>query len=115
MGTTLKVQGGTLVEGESLCRTCRHAHIQRGYRQNEELVYCGYDTMRLVRFKIAECTDYLDKTVPTRWEMDQMAHLINVEPVRKQSGFVNAVGFAAGLPRATDDDDGDEEVDSIAE
>ena len=115
MGTTLKVQGGTLVEGESLCRTCRHAHIQRGYRQNEELVYCGYDTMRLVRFKIAECTDYLDKTVPTRWEMDQMAHLINVEPVRKQSGFVNVVGFAAGLPRAVDNGDGDKEVDSIAE
>jgi hypothetical protein len=103
MSTTLKVHGGTLVEGESLCRTCRHAHIQRGFRQNEEVIYCGYNTMRIVKFKIAECTDYLDKTVPTRYEMDQMAYLINVEPTRKRSGFVNAVGFTAKV--AQDDDD----------
>ena len=94
MGTTLKVQGGTLVEGESLCRTCRHAHIQRGYRQNEEVILCGYGPMRAVRFKVAECTDYLDKTVPTRYEMNQMAYLINIEPARKRSGFVSGVGFA---------------------
>jgi hypothetical protein len=113
MGTTLKVQGGTLVEGESLCRTCRHAHIQRGFRQNEEAVFCGYDTMRVVRFKIAECTDYLDKTVPTRYEMDQMAYLINVEPARKRSGFVSAVGFSAKLVR--DEDDDSDESGSISE
>jgi hypothetical protein len=107
MGTTLKVQGGTLVEGESLCRTCRHAHIQRGFRQNEEVIFCGYEGLRAVEFKVAECTDYLDKTVPTRYEMDQMAYLINVEPARKRSGFATAVGFSA-MP-ARDEDD---EVDS---
>ena len=99
MSTKFKVQGGTLVEGDSLCRTCRHAHIARGYRQNEEMVYCGYDTMRAVRFKVAECTDFLDKTVPTRYEMEQMAYLIQVEPARKRSGFSPGAGFAVGEPQ----------------
>jgi hypothetical protein len=111
MGTKIKVQGGTLVEGESLCRTCRFAHIQRGFRQSEEVVFCGYETMRVVRFKIAECTDYLDKTVPTRYEMDQMAYLINVEPARKRSGFVSAVGFSAKVAR--DEDGESDELDSM--
>ena len=100
-----------MVEGESLCRTCRHAHIQRGFRQSEEAVYCGYGPMRAVRFKIAECTDYLDKTVPTRYEMNQMAYLINVEPARKRSGFVTPLGFAPELGEEDDidvDDEGDE-------
>jgi hypothetical protein len=109
MGTTLKLHGVTLVEGESLCRTCRHAHIQRGFRQNEEAIFCGYDGMRAVRFKVAECTDFLGKTVPTRYEMDQMAYLINVEPARRRSGFVKAVGFTPKLARDEDDD----ELDSI--
>ena len=82
-----------MVEGESLCRTCRFAHIQRGFRQNEEMTYCGYDTMRLVRFKVADCTDYLDKTIPTRFEMEQMAYLIKVEPARTMAGF-ERVGFS---------------------
>jgi hypothetical protein len=112
MSTKLKVQGGTLVEGAPLCRTCRYAHIQREFRQNEEVIFCGYDTMRVVKFKIAECTDYLDKTVPTRYEMDQMAYLINVEPTRKRSGFVNVVGFTAKLAR--DEEGDDDALDSIA-
>ena len=101
------------MEGESLCRTCRHAHIQRGYRQTEEVIFCGYGIMRAVRFKVAECTDFLDKTVPTRYEMNQMAYLINVEPARKRSGFVNTVGFTAQLAEGEDEEDEDE-FDSIA-
>ncbi len=112
MGTKFKIQGGTLVEGESLCRTCRFAHIQKGFRQTEETVFCDYGPLRLVHFKVAECTDYIDKTIPTRHEMDQLAYLINVEPARKRSGFVNALGFSAKLAR--DEDDDEDELDSIA-
>ena len=111
MAATLKVKGGTLVEGESLCRTCRHAHIQRGYRQNEEATFCGYEGLLAVKFKIAECTDFLDKTVPTRHEMNQMAYLINIEPNRKRSGFVKPVGF---IEEPAPDEDCDE-LDLIAD
>ena len=93
-----------MVDGESLCRTCRHAHIARGFRQSEEMVLCGYDTLRAVRFKVADCTDYLDKTIPTRHEMERMAYLIHVEPARKRSGFDHPVG----IPDATSLDEDDE-------
>jgi hypothetical protein len=89
MATTIKIQKGTLKEGEPLCRTCRFAHIQRGFRESEEQIFCDYSyaTLRLVPFKVAECTDYIDRTVPTRHEMEKMALQINVRPAQKQIGF----------------------------
>lgn len=89
MSTTIKIQRGTLKEGEPLCRTCRFAHIQRGFRESEEQIFCDYSfaTLRLVPFKVAECTDYIDRTVPTRLEMEKMALQINVRPAQKQIGF----------------------------
>lgn len=96
MSTTIKIKR-VVTEGESLCRTCRFAHIQRGFRESEEAVFCDYSyaVLRPVPFKVAECSDYIDRTVPTRWEMEKMALLINIEPARKQIGFDNAIGFEA--------------------
>jgi hypothetical protein len=96
MTTTIKIIKGTLPEGEPLCRTCRFAHIQRGFRESEEVIYCDYslNALRKVPFKVAECTDYIDRTVPTKWEMEKMALLINVEPARKLIGFDGTMGFS---------------------
>jgi hypothetical protein len=33
--------------------------------------------------------------VPNRWELEQIALLINVEPARKKAGFRTARGFVA--------------------
>lgn len=87
--STIIVKGGTLEEGEALCRTCRFAHIQRGFRKSEEVIYCDYSyaALRKVPFKVAECTDYIDRTIPTRYEMEKMALLLNVEPARNLIGF----------------------------
>jgi hypothetical protein len=87
MSTTLKIKGGTLVEGESLCRTCRWVHMQKGFRESEETVFCYYGPLRRVPFKVAECTDYIDRTIPSRAEMERMALRIHVEPARKNAGF----------------------------
>ena len=95
MTITLKIKNGTLVEGESLCRTCRWVHMQKGFRDSEEAIFCDYGTLRRVRFKVAECTDYVDRTIPSRDEMERMALLINVEPARKRAGFTAGAGFAA--------------------
>lgn len=102
MSTTIKIQKGTLKEGEPLCRTCRFAHIQRGFRESEEQIFCDYSfaTLRLVPFKVAECTDYIDRTVPTRFEIEKMALQINVRPAQKQIGFDTET-------------DSDEEVESV--
>ena len=93
MTLTLKIKGGTLEEGESLCRTCRWVHMQKGFRESEETVFCDYGFLRRVHFKVAECTDYIDRTVPTREEMEKVALLINVEPARKLAGFKQGTGF----------------------
>jgi hypothetical protein len=94
MTISIKIKGGTLEEGESLCRTCRNAHIQKGFRESEETIICAcYTPLRQILFKVAECTDYADRTVPYRSEMEKMALLINVDPVRKRTGF--KAGFAA--------------------
>jgi len=111
MSTTIKIQGAPPQDGESLCRTCRYAHIQRGFRQSEETVFCGYNdaVMRLVKFKVAACTDYTNRTLPARWELEEMALLINVEPARKKAGFHAGAGFAA------QEEEGEEESVSTME
>lgn len=103
MSITMKIKNGTLVEGESLCRTCRSAHIQKGFRESEEAIFCNFGRLRAVPFKVAECTDYENRTVPYRWELEQMALLINVDPTRKRAGFKVGAGPAA------DDEDEDED------
>jgi hypothetical protein len=45
-------------------------------------------------FKVAECTDYTNRSVPYRYELEQMALLINVPPARRKAGFKQAAGFA---------------------
>jgi len=45
-------------------------------------------------FKVAECTDYADRCVPERWEMERMALLINVPQARKPTGFRSGAGSA---------------------
>lgn len=97
MSITIRIQGAPPQDGESLCQTCRYAHIQRGFRESEETVFCGYNdaSLRPIRFKVAACTDYTNRTVPNRWELEQMALLINVPPARRKTGFRVCAGFAA--------------------
>jgi len=91
MSITLKVKNGTLIGGESLCRTCRNAHIQKGFRESEEAIFCSWGQFRAVPFKVADCTDYSNRLVPYRWELEKMALLINIEPARKPAGFRSGV------------------------
>src|ERR1700758_1409384 len=95
MTMTMKIKGALPPEGETLCRKCRHAHIQRGFRESEESILCGFGTpLRAVPFKVAECTDFADRCVPERWEMERMALLITVPQARKPAGFRRGAGFA---------------------
>jgi len=102
MSMTIKIRNGTLAEGESLCRTCRWVHMQKGFRESEEAIFCEWGALRPVRFKVAECTDYSDRTVPTRREMEDIALHIPVNVKRKAAGFV-----VVTEPIADDDSDDD--------
>jgi hypothetical protein len=110
MSIMLKIKNGTLVEGESLCRTCRSAHIQKGFRESEESIFCNFGTLRAVPFKVAECTDYENRTVPYRWELEKMALLIHVDPARKRAGFKAEAGFAGHYE---EDEDFEDEVSGM--
>jgi hypothetical protein len=102
MTITLKIKGGTLIEGESLCRPCRNAHIQKGFRETEEAIFCSWGQFRAVPFKVADCTDYSNRLVPYRWELEKMALLINIDPARNPVGFRGA-GFAASVEEDEED------------
>jgi hypothetical protein len=110
MSIALKIKNGTLVEGESLCRSCRSAHIQKGFRESEEAIFCTFSRLRAVPFKVAECTDYESRNVPYRWELEKMALLINVDPARKRAGFKVGTDFAT-----PDEDEEDEDCVSVME
>ena len=95
--------------GESLCRTCYWAHAQRGFRESEDLIFCAFGALRRLPFPVRECTDYLNRTLPTRAQMEKMALIIPSHPVRKQVGF-SGVGF-----NAVSEDEGEDDLISIAE
>ena len=101
MSLTFKIKGAIPSEGESLCRTCRWVHMQRGFRESEEAIFCNFNALRAVPFKVAECTDFDNRTVPQQWEMEKIALLINNEPARKKAGFGGS-GFTS-IPNADDE------------
>jgi len=82
-----------LRDEESLCRACYWAHIQKGFRESEEAVFCCFSRLRTVPFKVADCTDFSSKNVPTREQMEKIALIIPTKLVRKPSGFAG-IGFA---------------------
>ena len=49
--------------------------------------------MRKVLFKVCDCTDYMNRTLPTRDQMEKIALIIPTEPARRRAGF-SGVGFS---------------------
>jgi hypothetical protein len=98
---TIVIKKAALSDEESLCRACYWAHIQRGFRESEERVYCCFSQFRPVPFKVADCTDFSSKNVPTREQMEKIALIIPTSLARKASGFAG-IGFAGGEVAAED-------------
>jgi hypothetical protein len=92
MSISVTVRNGTAVGQESLCRTCRHAHIQLGYSESEEEIRCGYlyEAPRLVPFAVRDCSDYLSKLLPTLTEMEEIAFVIDLKKGNPRAGFGGA-------------------------
>src|SRR5262245_49443542 len=83
-------------DGQSLCRTCYWAHAQKGFRESEEAIFCMFGPMRKVPFRVRDCTDYMNRTLPTRAQMEKIALIIPTEPTRKKLGFSGS-GLSTGL------------------
>jgi|ERR1700733_1224723 len=108
---TIIMKRTALRDEESLCRSCYWAHIQKGFRESEEAVCCCFSRFRAVPFKVADCTDFSSKNVPTREQMEKLALIIPTQPARKRTGFAG-VGFA-GQPQTEEAED--EELISMPE
>lgn len=85
---SIVIRNGKPQVSESLCNSCYWAHIQRGFAESEEIILCAFlRPARLVPFKVSHCTDYNDKRVPSKSDMEEIAWIIRTKDVNRQVGF----------------------------
>ena len=98
---TVIIRGGKPQTSESLCNSCYWAHIQRGFAESEEVILCAFLRQpRVVPFKVSYCTDYNDKRMPSKADMEEIAWIIRTKDVNRQVGFSND-----GEPAAEQEDE----------
>lgn len=84
------VKGGTPVFGPSLCDTCSNAHVEKGYRESEALVFCQATwPEHRVKFRVRECSAYLDSNRQDLDEMRKMAWILLPREGKRVRGFVS--------------------------
>lgn len=89
--SAIRIERGAPRTSESLCDSCYWAHIQRGYAESEEIVLCAFlRPARVVPFKVKQCTDYNDKRIPSKQEMEDIAWIIRTKGVNRSFGFSTA-------------------------
>ncbi len=73
----------------SKCASCTHAHILRGFRESEEVVYCTFPFRQIlaVPFRVRECSNHMDKTRPTWEQMEDLAIQVLPTSSAKPAGF----------------------------
>jgi len=87
---SIVIRNGRPQVSESLCNSCYWSHIQRGFAESEEIILCAcLRPARLVPFKVSQCTDYNDKRVPSKADMEEIAWIIRTKDVNRQVGFAN--------------------------
>jgi hypothetical protein len=92
---TIKVKGGTPAGVQSLCTTCRWAHIVKGSSASQKVVRCGrfYYDPRVIPFSVSECSSYDDKRIPSVGSMEQIAWILLTKKTGRHIGFVTAKQF----------------------
>src|SRR5260370_29453935 len=79
---------------ETLCATCRCAHIVKGFRVSEKEIFCRYLTDdRPVRFPVSQCNSYDDRRIPSKRDMEQIAWILLTKKAGRTIGFVTAKQF----------------------
>jgi len=89
--STIRIERGTTRASESLCDSCYWAQIQKRYAESEEIVLCAFlRPARVVPFKVKQCTDYNDKRIPSKQDMEDIAWIIRTKDVNRRFGFSTA-------------------------
>lgn len=91
---TIKVKNGTPQGTETLCVTCRWAHIVKGFSVSQELIRCrALRKVPPVPFPVSECSSYDDKRLPSKWDMEKIAWVLLTKKAGRTIGFVTAKQF----------------------
>lgn len=86
--TRVHVKDGTVADGLSKCASCTHAHIVRGFREFEEMVYCNFAYPLIhVAFKVRDCSNYQDRNRPDWDQMEKLAIYVEPGSSMKPAGF----------------------------
>jgi hypothetical protein len=86
---TIKVQNGTPVGNESMCTTCRNARIIKGFSESEELIFCdSWYPSRAVPFRVRECSEYDDKRLPYKRDLEKIAYILVPKSAGRTVGFL---------------------------
>lgn len=105
---TIKVTGAIPSAGSSLCRTCSHGHVIKGFRATEEEVFCRFFFLeRRIHFAVSECTFYEDRRLASKAEMEEIAWFLTTRKPGRTVGFVSAAQFRAGQEAASSHKNGD--------
>jgi hypothetical protein len=80
-----------------LCATCNSGMVREGDRFTEAEIFCSVSrTAGRVPFLVRACSDYTAKNAPDKWEMEQIAWVLEVKKGR-------VIGFRP--PKGQRDDD----------
>ena len=87
---SILIRNGKPQASESLCNTCYWVHIRRGFAESEEVILCAFlRQSHAVPFKVSYCTNYNDKRVPGKADMEEIPWIIRTKDVNLQVGLAN--------------------------
>jgi hypothetical protein len=93
---TVKIKDGTPEGGQSLCVTCRWAHIVKGFSASQQIVRCRWIADDpLVQFPVSQCSSYDDRRLPCKRDMEKIAWILLTKTAGRNIGFVTAKRFLA--------------------
>lgn len=91
---TIKIKDGTPQGSETLCVTCRWAHIVKGFSASQEQIRCRWLSQDpFVPFPVSECSSYDDKRLPSKCDMEKIAWVLLTKKAGRTIGFVTVKQF----------------------
>jgi len=88
----IKIHNGTPDHStQSLCVSCREGLVVEGQKESDRVTYCTM-LRRNVPFIVTACGSYEDKSLPSLWDMRQIAHRIVLDK-SGVAGFLTPAKF----------------------
>ena len=86
----IRIHGGTARDDEAaLCLSCRYASVVSSTTAKHQLIRCSR-VDRAITFKVASCTEHLNRQHPSLYHMDDIAWVLRTDAKRNRIGFVRS-------------------------